>query len=138
MLNHQLTSLKGERDLVALTIFCIGCVIALVRRFRVSTHRALAAAIALFVVLKRVALFPSGSVQRSGAPGSIAPLAVGRTHYQLEGPANGPLVVLVHGFCGELTHMAPLAASLVARGIQVIHSPDRARITIRAYTHMCI
>jgi len=43
-------------------------------------------------------LKPLNDEARSKAPGAFAQLSDGQLHYRLEGPENGPLVVLVHGF----------------------------------------
>ena len=43
-------------------------------------------------------LKPLNNEARSQAPGDFASLTDGQLHYRLEGPEEGPLVVLVHGF----------------------------------------
>ncbi len=43
-------------------------------------------------------LKPLNDEARSKAPGAFAELSDGQIHYRLEGPDDGPLVVLVHGF----------------------------------------
>lgn len=43
-------------------------------------------------------LKPLNDDARSQAPGGFAELSDGQIHYRLEGPEDGPLVVLVHGF----------------------------------------
>lgn len=43
-------------------------------------------------------LKPINDDARSKAPGAFAQLSDGQIHYRLEGPEDGPLVVLVHGF----------------------------------------
>jgi pimeloyl-ACP methyl ester carboxylesterase len=43
-------------------------------------------------------LKPLNDEARSKAPGAFATLTDGQIHYRLEGPEEGPLVVLVHGF----------------------------------------
>lgn len=43
-------------------------------------------------------LKPINDDARSKAPGAFAQLSHGQIHYRLEGPEDGPLVVLVHGF----------------------------------------
>lgn len=54
-------------------------------------------------------------LQRDGAAHAFAALGDGVTHYRLEGPAGGPVVVLVHGFSnGSYVwnhYFAPLAAA---------------------------
>lgn len=43
-------------------------------------------------------LKPLNDAARNQAPGAFAELTDGQLHYRLEGPEDGPLVVLVHGF----------------------------------------
>lgn len=43
-------------------------------------------------------LQPLNDQARSQAPGEFADLSAGKLHYRLEGPEDGPLIVLVHGF----------------------------------------
>ena len=60
--------------------------------------------------------FPRGALRRGGpVPGKLAKLPTALTHYRLRGPAQGPLVVLVHGFCGHARHLDSVAAALRAR-----------------------
>ena len=49
-------------------------------------------------LLAEARLKPLNDAARAEAPGSFAALSHGQIHYRLEGPENGPLVVLVHGF----------------------------------------
>ena len=72
-------------------------------------------------VLLRVAWsalrFPRGPLRRSGpSPGKLAALRTCTTHYRLRGAAHGPLVVLVHGFCGEAAHLDGVAEALLDAG----------------------
>jgi len=117
-MRSALSQLKGERDIVTLTALCLAVLFTLSRRLRTSA--ALAWALALFALLKKVVLFQSGRIRRLGQPEQLAQLPVGATHYALEGPSAGPLVVLVHGFCGEMSHVASLSRELAARGMQVL------------------
>jgi pimeloyl-ACP methyl ester carboxylesterase len=47
-------------------------------------------------------------------------MSQGRTWYRLNGPANGPLVVLVHGLTTPSMVWTPLTTLLVARGFRVL------------------
>lgn len=49
-------------------------------------------------LLAEARLKPLNDAARAQAPGSFAALSHGQIHYRLEGPENGPLIVLVHGF----------------------------------------
>ncbi len=67
---------------------------------------AAAAAIVLLTAIVLVALYahadtetrPLDADARAGAPGQFIELSDGVTHYELAGPADGPVVILVHGF----------------------------------------
>ena len=58
---------------------------------------ALFLAISAYLVAE-MSLKPLDDEARENAPGAFADLSDGKLHYRLEGPENGPLVVLVHGF----------------------------------------
>ncbi len=53
-------------------------------------------------------------------PGQFVNLEDGVTHYELTGPADGPLVVLVHGFSVPFYVWDPTVAGLTAAGFQVL------------------
>lgn len=58
--------------------------------------------------------------RRGSAPGQFAELSQGVTHYHLSGPAEGPLIVCVHGLTTPGFVWAPLAKGLVATGFRVL------------------
>lgn len=58
--------------------------------------------------------------RRGSAPGQFAELSQGVTHYHLSGPAEGPLVVCVHGLTTPSFVWQALAKGLVARGFRVL------------------
>jgi pimeloyl-ACP methyl ester carboxylesterase len=57
---------------------------------------------------------------RAQAPGRFVKLADGWVHYDTAGPADGPLVVLVHGFNGPMTTWNHTFAPLVRAGYRVL------------------
>ncbi len=57
---------------------------------------------------------------RSGLPGSYIELEQGVTHYELAGPKQAPLVVLVHGFSVPYFIWEPTFVSLVSVGLRVL------------------
>lgn len=57
---------------------------------------------------------------RLGAPGSFAELTHGHVHYQLAGPGDGPVVVLVHGFSVPSFVWDPTFEKLVSEGFRVL------------------
>jgi pimeloyl-ACP methyl ester carboxylesterase len=57
---------------------------------------------------------------RSGAPASFAELTHGQVHYQLAGPGDGPVVVLVHGFSVPFFVWDPTYEELLSQGFRVL------------------
>jgi pimeloyl-ACP methyl ester carboxylesterase len=57
---------------------------------------------------------------RAGLPGQFIRLANGVTHYELSGPDNGPLVVLVHGFSAPYFTWDHTVEALRAAGFRVL------------------
>jgi pimeloyl-ACP methyl ester carboxylesterase len=57
---------------------------------------------------------------RSAAPGSFVELPDGITHYEMAGPPEGQLVVLVHGFSVPYYIWDPTFAALVQAGFRVL------------------
>lgn len=57
---------------------------------------------------------------RSRAPGSFVELTSGQVHYELAGPEDGTLVVLVHGFSVPFFVWDPTYAELVSQGFRVL------------------
>ena len=51
---------------------------------------------------------------------SFAPLAAGRVHYELAGPAKGPLVVLIHGVSGPMEVWDAALSPLHAAGFRTL------------------
>ena len=56
----------------------------------------------------------------SAAPGRMADLSQGRTHYRWNGPLNGPVVVCVHGVTSGSFVWQPLIRSLNMMGFRVL------------------
>lgn len=54
------------------------------------------------------------------APGQFCATTLGTTHYRLEGPAKGPLFVLVHGLGAAIYNWDRITAALVAKGVRVL------------------
>src|SRR5690606_17466144 len=71
------------------------------RRFRWGKILLVSAAILALLLLPWLLFNPEplrlDATARTAAPGRFVQLSAGMTHYQLEGPARGRLVVLVHG-----------------------------------------
>ncbi|OLS53420.1 alpha/beta fold hydrolase [Rhodovulum sulfidophilum] len=63
---------------------------------------------------------PMAARARSEAPGEIAALPRGRTHLVWEGPAEGPVVVLLHGLTIGSHMLDRLAGGLADRGYRVL------------------
>ena len=57
---------------------------------------------------------------RRDAPGETITLSLGATYYELAGPANAPLVVLIHGFSVPSYVWDPTFASLPQSGLRVL------------------
>ncbi|MBW2256941.1 MAG: alpha/beta fold hydrolase, partial [Deltaproteobacteria bacterium] len=64
---------------------------------------------------------------RSSAPGQFVQLSAGTTHYLLEGPEDGPPVVLVHGFSVPSYVWDTTASALVAEGYRVLRLDQYGR-----------
>lgn len=58
--------------------------------------------------------------RRGSAPGQFVELSQGVTHYHLTGPAEGPLIVCVHGLTTPSFVWGPLAKGLAAMGFRVL------------------
>ncbi|MBL3574846.1 alpha/beta hydrolase [Rhodovulum sulfidophilum] len=63
---------------------------------------------------------PMGAQARSEAPGEIAALPRGRTHLVWEGPAEGPVLVLLHGLTIGSHMLDRLAGGLAYSGYRVL------------------
>lgn len=77
---------------------------------------------------------PLDATARAAAPGAHVQLGEGSVHYQLAGPADGPPVLLVHGFSVPSYIYDPTFSALAAAGHRVIRfdlygrgSSDRPR-----------
>ena len=57
---------------------------------------------------------------RKRLPGQFVSLSDGYTHYQWDGPASGPVVVLVHGFSTPLFNWDRTAPALTDAGFRVL------------------
>lgn len=81
---------------------------------------ALAAAV-LAAPFLREALRPRmGAKARQSAPGNFADLSQGGTHYLWQGPADGPVAVLVHGLTTPSFVWQGVAGALSDRGYRVL------------------
>ncbi len=91
------------------------------------------AILVLFVALVAGALIPVGSYMRNdlekseisaavrdSSPGSFVHVSYGDVHYELKGPENGRVVVLVHGFSVPYYLWDPTFEALVAQGYRVL------------------
>lgn len=58
--------------------------------------------------------------RQASAPGEIAPLEYGPTHYKLSGPENGQLVICIHGLSTPSYVFAATERSLVDMGYRVL------------------
>lgn len=58
---------------------------------------------------------------RRFAPGAFIWLRGGLTHYEVTGPHDGKVVVLIHGIAGPMGIWEPLAHSLASNGYRVIY-----------------
>lgn len=57
---------------------------------------------------------------REKAPGKLAKLSDGTTHYELAGPESGPRVVLIHGVSGPMAVWDAVVPRLAAAGFRVL------------------
>ncbi|GAP05530.1 predicted hydrolase [Anaerolinea thermolimosa] len=64
--------------------------------------------------------FPLDENTRASAPGDFIELPDGMVHYELTGPATGPLVVLVHGFSAPMFAWDRNAPVLAQAGFRVL------------------
>lgn len=78
---------------------------------------ALAVIAAPFIVER---LRPTIAKARPDAPGQMADLPRGATHYQWAGPQDGPIVVCIHGLTTPSFVWGPVAQGLAKRGFRVL------------------
>ncbi|MEL6376331.1 MAG: alpha/beta hydrolase [Pseudomonadota bacterium] len=83
--------------------------------------------VAAAVVLAAIAPFVFESMRRSmddrarkSAPGELADLPQGATHFQWQGPEDGPVAVCVHGLTTPSYVWSPIAGHLANRGFRVL------------------
>ncbi len=79
----------------------------------------LTVAVMAYVVIKFTEE-PMDDVMRAIAPGEIVELRQGKTHYQLEGPDDAPLFVLIHGVTTPSFVFDALAPELINHGYRVL------------------
>ena len=63
---------------------------------------------------------PMGHTAQEAAPGAIADLPSGRTHYRWTGPKRGPIAVCIHGLTSPHYIFAGTARALAALGFRVL------------------
>ncbi|MBT8415302.1 MAG: alpha/beta hydrolase [Boseongicola sp.] len=63
---------------------------------------------------------PMSTARQKDAPGNIAELPSGRTHYRWTGPKRGPIVVCIHGLSSPQYIFAGTARALAALGFRVL------------------
>lgn len=79
-----------------------------------------AAALAVFYVVRNPERATLDAAARQGAPGKFVTLSDGVTHYQVDGPDTGRVVVLAHGFSVPLYIWDSTAAGLSRMGYRVV------------------
>ncbi|WP_422363529.1 alpha/beta fold hydrolase [Pyruvatibacter mobilis] len=80
----------------------------------------LLAAAALAYVAAGMARKPMDEAARAKAPGDLVQVSAGRLHVRRDGPADGPVVVMVHGFSTPNFIFEQNVAALTAAGLRVI------------------
>lgn len=63
---------------------------------------------------------PMDAIAQAEAPGAFAILSAGATHYRLEGPEGGPLVVLIHGLGSPCAIWDGVVPGLNAMGFRTL------------------
>lgn len=58
--------------------------------------------------------------ERAGDTATFVRFGMGQVHYALEGPEDGPLIVLIHGLTTPMRVFEALSAQFVARGYRVL------------------
>ena len=71
-------------------------------------------------LLAEMRLKPLNENARAKAPGSFAELSAGQVHYRWDGPEEGPVVVLVHGFSTPNFIYAQNVEALTAAGFRTL------------------
>ena len=61
-----------------------------------------------------------GEDARAGSSGSFVQLSKGLTHYDLSGPFDGKVVVLIHGICGPFGIWSKIENSLSSQGFRIL------------------
>jgi pimeloyl-ACP methyl ester carboxylesterase len=120
---------RNSRDHWMLVALAIGLYRLLRGRLKMSRGQGLGWSVLAGIILDRAGLLPAGKLQadQHSAPGDVTALSAGDTHYKLEGPPGGRVVVLVHGFCGSMSDLDLVAADLVQRGMQVLRLDNVGR-----------
>jgi pimeloyl-ACP methyl ester carboxylesterase len=80
----------------------------------------LALAVAAWPFLREWRKAPMDDAARAAAPGEIARLSQGATHYRWAGPADGPVAVCVHGLTTPAQAWGGVAAHLADAGFRVL------------------
>lgn len=78
------------------------------------------AALAVAILLLAGRRRPMDAAARAGAPGQIADLPAGRTHYRWIGPEEGPVALCLHGISTGGWFMEGLAGMLARLGYRVL------------------
>ena len=74
----------------------------------------------LFKLFLRIENFELNDQTRLSLPGQFIALAAGVTHFEIQGSANAPVVVLVHGFSTPFYIWGPTFEALAAAGFRVL------------------
>jgi len=80
----------------------------------------LLAIVAIAPFLREASRAPMDATARKKAPGHLAALPKGKTHYQWYGPSDGPLVVCVHGLTTPSFVWNSIAPALAKEGYRVL------------------
>ena len=67
-------------------------------------------------------LKPLSETARGQAPGAFASLSAGDLHYRWDGPEDGPILVLVHGFSTPNFIYEQNVEALNAAGFRTLHT----------------